>query len=75
MRFKMNNPMVAIEEIIDFFPHKFERKDHLQAILTGMIDNKFITKQDNKYIITKDGTKVPFIVASFQPTSSAHETD
>jgi len=40
-----------------------------------MIKNKFITKQDNKYIITKDGVKVPFIVASLQPSNNAHETD
>ena len=75
MRFKMKNPAVSIEEIVEFFPHKFQRKDNLQAILESMIKNKFITKQDNKYIITKDGVKVPFIVASLQPLNNAHETD
>lgn len=75
MRFKMKNPEVSIEELVEFFPHKFQRKDNLQIILEGMINNKFITKKDNKYVITKDGVKVPFIVASLQPSNNAHETD
>jgi len=75
MRFKTKNSAVSIEELVEFFPHKFQRKDNLQIILEGMIKNKFITKQDNKYIITKDGVKVPFIVASLQPSNNAHETD
>lgn len=75
MRFKMKNPAVSIEELVEFFPHKFQRKDNLQIILDGMINNEFVTKKDNKYIITKDGVKVPFIVASLQPSNNAHETD
>jgi len=64
MREKMKKPIVTMEEIIEFFPHKISRKDNLQQMLKTMIKNNFIKEKNNGYIITNIGKHVPFVVAS-----------
>jgi len=64
MRSKTKNPVVTIEEIINFFPHKIKRKDTLMRMLKTMVKNNFIKEKNSGYIITHIGKQVPFVVAN-----------
>lgn len=66
MRKRMGKPVVTIEEIIAFFPHKIKRKDNLLGTLKSMVKNEFIKEKDKGYVITHIGKQVPFIVANMR---------
>lgn len=64
MRMRMNKPLVSVEEIMNFSPERFKRKDTLRLSLKSLVKNNFIKEKDGNYIITNFGKKAPYVVAS-----------
>jgi len=64
MRDRMKKPIVTIEEMMKFFPHRIPRKDNLQQMLKTMVNNNFIKEKNDGYVITNIGKHVPFVVVS-----------
>ena len=60
----MKKPLVSVEEIMNFSPERFNRKDKLKLSLKSLVKSNFIKEKDGNYIITNFGKKVPSIVAS-----------